>query len=211
MSPPSTRRAVVARSVAPAVSKTLRSLTLRLMWTSGCASARAVTVSVTWESSVESARRNLRRAGVLKNRSSTRMVVPSGQPTGVTTGSAPPSRVTRTPESAPRWRVVQVTFEIEAIEGRASPRKPMVVSFHRSSASWILLVAKRSKASTASSGGMPRPSSTMVRERPPSEAITWIRDAPASMAFSTSSLTTELGRSTTSPAAIWLAMWRGRR
>ena len=34
---------------------------------------------------------------------------------------------------------------------------------------------------------------------------TEIRVAPASSAFSTSSLTTEAGRSTTSPAAIWLA------
>ena len=38
-----------------------------------------------------------------------------------------------------------------------------------------------------------------------------MRRAPASSAFSTSSLTTEAGRSTTSPAAIWLARWTGRR
>src|SRR5215208_5097680 len=37
-----------------------------------------------------------------------------------------------------------------------------------------------------------------------------IRRAPASMAFSTSSFTTEAGRSTTSPAAIWLASSAGR-
>src|SRR2546427_6380006 len=37
------------------------------------------------------------------------------------------------------------------------------------------------------------------------------RRAPASMAFSTNSLTTEAGRSTTSPAAIWLARSVGRR
>ena len=35
-----------------------------------------------------------------------------------------------------------------------------------------------------------------------------IRRAPASIAFSTSSLTTDAGRSTTSPAAIWLARSR---
>ncbi len=34
--------------------------------------------------------------------------------------------------------------------------------------------------------------------------------APASSAFSSSSLTTEAGRSTTSPAAIWLATWSER-
>src|SRR5579862_5405422 len=37
------------------------------------------------------------------------------------------------------------------------------------------------------------------------------RRAPASIAFSTSSLTTEAGRSTTSPAAIWLARSGGSR
>src|SRR4029450_6328305 len=37
------------------------------------------------------------------------------------------------------------------------------------------------------------------------------RCAPASIAFSTSSLTTEAGRSTTSPAAIWFARSAGRR
>src|SRR3990167_4710772 len=41
----------------------------------------------------------------------------------------------------------------------------------------------------------------------------WIlrRWAPASIAFSTSSLTTDAGRSTTSPAAIWFARSGGRR
>src|ERR1700686_4602758 len=38
-----------------------------------------------------------------------------------------------------------------------------------------------------------------------------MRCAPASTAFSTSSLTTLAGRSTTSPAAIWLARSFGRR
>src|SRR3954464_6647181 len=53
---------------------------------------------------------------------------------------------------------------------------------------------------------MPQPSSTTwIRLRPPSLSVTSIRRAPASMAFSTSSLTTEAGRSTTSPAAIWFA------
>src|SRR5829696_1369354 len=37
------------------------------------------------------------------------------------------------------------------------------------------------------------------------------RRAPASMAFSTSSFTTDAGRSTTSPAAIWLASSVGSR
>src|SRR5687767_3706246 len=38
-----------------------------------------------------------------------------------------------------------------------------------------------------------------------------MRRAPASIAFSTSSFTTDAGRSTTSPAAIWLERSAGRR
>src|SRR5256885_10767551 len=59
---------------------------------------------------------------------------------------------------------------------------------------------------------MPPPSSsTRTCFFPPSSM--WIdrRVAPASIAFSTSSLTMEAGRSTTSPAAIWLARSAGRR
>ena len=57
-------------------------------------------------------------------------------------------------------------------------------------------------------------SSTRISRLPPYSTVTAMRVAPASMAFSTSSLTTEAGRSTTSPAAIWLARssgsWRMR-
>ena len=50
---------------------------------------------------------------------------------------------------------------------------------------------------------MPRPSSvTRMRPSPPSSISTVIRVAPASMALSSSSRTTETGRSMTSPAAI---------
>src|SRR5690606_27593626 len=53
---------------------------------------------------------------------------------------------------------------------------------------------------------MPTPSSrTRISLTPPASISTSIRRAPASSAFSTSSFTTEAGRSTTSPAAIWLA------
>src|SRR3954451_182526 len=58
---------------------------------------------------------------------------------------------------------------------------------------------------------MPDPSSlTRIRRRPPSsrEISTYV--APASIEFSTSSLTTDEGRSTTSPAAIWSATAAGR-
>src|SRR5688500_17428252 len=58
---------------------------------------------------------------------------------------------------------------------------------------------------------MPLPSSaTHMSVRPPSCTVTSTVVAPASSAFSTSSLTTDAGRSTTSPAAIWSATAPGR-
>ena len=57
---------------------------------------------------------------------------------------------------------------------------------------------------------MPQPSSvTRIRPRPPPLATTSMRRAPASMAFSISSLTTLAGRSTTSPAAMRLTRFGG--
>ena len=73
----------------------------------------------------------------------------------------------------------------------------------RSEISRSLLVAWYIKANGRSSNAIPSPlSSTMIRNLPPSVRDTRIRVAPASRAFSVSSLTAEAGRSTTSPAAI---------
>ena len=66
-----------------------------------------------------------------------------------------------------------------------------------------MLVAWRRKHTPASSGAMPEPSSaTRMNVSPPRsiESVTFF--APASTEFSSSSLTTEAGRSTTSPAAM---------
>src|SRR5690625_7683382 len=58
---------------------------------------------------------------------------------------------------------------------------------------------------------MPSPSSiTLISFMPDSSMLTWISEAPASMEFSISSLTTELGRSTTSPAAILFCIFGSR-
>src|SRR5471032_258738 len=65
-------------------------------------------------------------------------------------------------------------------------------------------------ASRASSGSIPSPSSsTRMSFLPPSSTLMAMRRAPASIEFSTSSLMTDAGRSTTSPAAIWLARSAG--
>ena len=78
----------------------------------------------------------------------------------------------------------------------------------RSYSERILLVAWRRKAVSASLSAMPQPLSvTRIRVIPPFWISTVTAVAPASMAFSTSSLTTLAGRSTTSPAAIRSATW----
>jgi hypothetical protein len=100
----------------------------------------------------------------------------------------------------------------DATDGSASPRKPSVATASRSSMLAILLVAWRCTANGNSAASMPPPSSRMrIRRTPPSSSSMSIRCAPASSAFSTSSLTTDAGRSTTSPAAIWLIRTSGSR
>ena len=164
-----------------------------------------------WESSVDSAFRNFFRAGVLKKRSRTVIAVPSGRPASSTRKILPPLISTMVPEDSPRARVSSFSRETEAIEGKASPRNPSVATVSRSSALWIFEVAWRSKASRASSRVMPQPLSVIwISLLPPASAWMRMRVDPASSEFSRSSLTTEAGRSTTSPAAILLATCSGR-
>ena len=62
-----------------------------------------------------------------------------------------------------------------------------------------------------SSGSMPQPLSvTRIKVTPPFWISTVMRVAPASMEFSISSLMTDAGRSTTSPAAIRFATAKGK-
>jgi hypothetical protein len=143
------------------------------------------------------------------------MEVPAGRAASSTRRILPPAISMRVPAEGLfglRFaRSLSSTRDTEAMEGRASPRKPRVAMESRSSAVRSLEVAWRSKASRASSRFMPWPLSVMrMSLRPPASTSTRMRVAPASRAFSSSSLTTEAGRSTTSPAAIWLATWSGR-
>ena len=158
-----------------------------------------------WCASVAGDLRNFFRAGVLKKRSRTCMTVPTAQPAGAASSSLPPSIRTRVPSSISAVRERMVNRLIEAIEGSASPRKPSVVIRSMSSAEKILLVPCGSMQSRTSSASMPEPLSETLISRDPARSISMrIRVAPASMAFSTSSLTTDAGRSITSPAAIRL-------
>ena len=100
----------------------------------------------------------------------------------------------------------ELRWETDPIEARASPRNPSVLICNRSSAVDNLLVACRETVNDSSSDWIPEPSSaTSMRRFPASLTLIEIFVAPASSEFSTSSLTTEAGRSTTSPAAIWEA------
>ena len=111
------------------------------------------------------------------------------------------------PESSPFARETIVTRETAAMLGSASPRKPNVPTDSRSSSLASLLVANRSNAVATSSSAMPTPLSvTRMYSMPPPLISTDSLVAPASREFSTSSLTTDMGRSVTSPAAIFEAI-----
>ena len=172
--------------------------------TSKRASAKRSITFTTCDSSVLSLRRNLRRAGTLKNRSRTSTSVPAGCADGRGPSTTPPSTTISAPRAVPMAREAMRSRATEPIDGRASPRKPRLRTAARSSSEAILLVAWRCTARGSSAASMPRPSSRIrTSEIPPPSTSTSIRVAPASRLFSTSSLTSEAGRSTTSPAAIW--------
>ena len=165
-----------------------------------------------WASSVCSDRRNFLRAGTLKNRSRTVMDVPAASAASSQRSILPPAISTSAPVDSSGDRVSSSSRETDAIEGSASPRNPSVAMESRSLTSRSLLVAWRSKASMASSRDMPQPSSVDA-DQPPAAAFDLdakVGSPPASREFSRSSLTTEAGRSTTSPAAILFAIWSGR-
>ena len=177
--------------------------------TSGRASAMRRTTSAQWPYSVCSDFKNLRRAGVLKYRSCTSTVVPCAPDEGETLPLCEPT--ISQAWAASIVREVRVTAATEAMEASASPRKPRVPTFSRSLREAIFEVAWRARASGNCSLSMPRPLSVMaMRFTPPSSRRTVICVAPESSAFSSSSLTTADGRSTTSPAAICEISWSGR-
>ena len=91
-------------------------------------------------------------------------------------------------------------------ECKASLRNPGMAIFRRSSAVRSFEGASREKAVSTWSTGMPEPLSlTLIDLVPPCSMETEIWVVAAAMSFSTSPLTTEAGRSTTSPAAICAA------
>ncbi len=83
--------------------------------------------------SVRSARRNLRRAGTLKNRSRTSIVVPTGCAAGSGALTSPLSASIAYACAAPALREVSCMRDTDAMLGSASPRKPSVPTRSRSS------------------------------------------------------------------------------
>ena len=157
---------------------------------------------------IVSALRAMQAAGTLKNANIEIHM------TGDEEDAGEPIDVTRAPLIA-AGKTADVALDFEGLS--IDNGKDMGVISRRSSNSWklevstasrssrlaILLVAWRDTASGNCSAAMPLPLSRIrIRRTPPSSRSISTRVAPASIAFSTSSLTTDAGRSTTSPAAI---------
>ena len=189
----------------------VRPLFLSRHSTSNRVNARLRSTESTCEDSVRSVFRNLRRAGVLKNRSRTSTVVPGGCAAGRGASTTPPLHSTLHAEAASLARETTRNWATEAMLGSASPRKPRLATLSSSARLEILLVAWRDSANANSSFGIPMPSSrTRISRVPPASISSSTRRAPASRLFSTSSLTADAGRSTISPAAIWSMSSDGR-
>ena len=145
---------------------------------------------------------NDKRAGRFANKLRTSMTVPGAIPAGSNGFFAPSSTEIRIPSESSVRLDTRSSLTIPILAS-ASPLNPSVWIALRSVAAASLLVACRVTANSNSSAGIPPPSSiTEIRSNPPLSISTRIRLEPASMLFSTNSLTTCAGRSTTSPAAI---------
>ena len=147
---------------------------------------------------------------MFKKRSLTSTDVPFTGGASFTDFTAPLLTSISVPTDSPSLQVDNLTLETAAILGSASPLNPRVVIAFRSLIVFILLVACLSKHRTASSLVMPIPSSvTLIYLLPLPLISIVILPAHASIELSVSSLTTEAGLSTTSPAAIQLASSSG--
>ncbi len=106
----------------------------------GCDIAMRERVSEMWVNSVVAVFMNFRRAGVLKKRFRTSVMVPGADEAGFGGDISSPCASICAPSSAEGVREVRRSREIEAIDASASPRKPNVSMAARSLACCILLV-----------------------------------------------------------------------
>ena len=94
----------------------------------------------------------------------------------------------------------------DEIDDKASPRKPNVITWYKSSKFLILEVEYFFVAKSKSSFAIPLQLSVIIISEIHHSVISIvIVSAQASIEFSTNSFITETGLSTTSPAAIWFA------
>ena len=192
--------------------KAVRPSCARVKATSGYPSARVARNVEIRANSAAGARRYSRRAGTFAKSARTLTRVPCGAAIGSGCETLLPCASTIQPTSLAAVREIRRTCATAAILASPSPRKPSETIRSRSPACASLLVACRAKARCSSAASMPAPSSlTSIASRPPRVTETTMRVAPASSAFSTSSFTTESGRSTTSPAAIAPTVVSSRR
>ncbi len=108
---------------------------------SGLTSARRSNSCTICVSSTESFLRNLRRAGKLKNRFFTDRFVPAGQASASWLSNFDAAICRWVPMVSPRRIVRRSICATAAIEGRASPRNPIVWRSNRSAACLIFEVA----------------------------------------------------------------------
>jgi len=145
------------------------------------------TTSEMAEASAFSLFMNFSRAGVAKKRSRTSTTVPRLAAAGRTGSTLPPVTLISAPSLASAVRLSSERRATEPMEGNASPRKPRVRISSRSVSS--LEVQCRRIASSSSPGAMPLPLSvTRSSVFPPPAVAISMRVAPASSAFSISSL-----------------------
>ena len=153
--------------------------------------------------SVASCFKNLYLTGVLKNKFSTKMVVPTCIPHSSASIIFPAFATILVPVNSSFVLDCIVKVDIALILANASPLNPIVYVFSRSSTFRILLVACLSRDIAISSCLMPFPLSVIfINVFPPFFISITMLSAPASIEFSTSSFTTFAGLSITSPAAI---------
>ena len=116
------------------------------------------------------------------------------------------------PVAASAVRVVIASRATAPMEGSASPRKPRVAMANRSPSGQLRGGVALDREFEILGRSCRAPSSTTrISRRPPASTVTSMVPAPASMAFSTSSLTAAAGRSTTSPAAMRSTRMGSRR
>src|ERR1035437_6937404 len=155
---------------------------------------------------------NARRAGGFANRPLTSIRWPAMGRAGCSSATNPYSTVIIAPSVAPGSALRASTRETAAMLASASPRNPSDSMRPSSAMLESFEVAWRMKASGRSTGGIPAPSSnTRMRSMPAPWTSIVMCSAPASRLFSTRSLTTDAGRSTTSPAAMASATAWSRR